>query len=44
MQYEKCKKELKKFMIEGSVGHITFEVKPNGDLMICKQETELLKK
>jgi hypothetical protein len=44
LNYEKCKKELEKFMLDVGVGQIIFEKKPNGDLIICKQETELLKK
>ena len=43
MRYAKSKKELEIFMLEVGVGQITFEKKPNGDLIISKQETELFK-
>ena len=36
-------KELESFIIKPSVGEINFEKKPNGDILISKRETKLIK-
>ncbi len=36
-------KELESFIAKSSVGEIIFEKKPNGDILISKRETKLIK-
>lgn len=44
LNYEKLKKMVENFLLDVNVGQIIIEKKPNGDIMVCKNETELLKK